>query len=79
MERNHFEDVGLDGRIIIKRIFKKRDEDAWTEFLWLRIEGRRRAIVIAVTILRVKYTRENFLNEKFLAFHEGFCYMGLVI
>ena len=36
-ERDHLEDPLLDGRIILKGVFRKWTTGAWTESNWLRI------------------------------------------
>jgi hypothetical protein len=50
-ERNHWGDPGVDGRIILRRIFRKWDVGVWTGLSWLRTD-RRRALVNAVMNLR---------------------------
>ena len=37
-EREHLVDTCVDGRIILRRIFKKLDVGVWTRLGWLRIE-----------------------------------------
>jgi len=36
-ERDHSGDTGVDGTIILRRIFRKYDVGVWTESSWLRI------------------------------------------
>jgi len=36
--RNHWRDLGVDGRIILERISRRWDVGIWTELGWPRIE-----------------------------------------
>jgi len=36
-ERDHLEGPGIEGRIILRWIFRKWDVGAWTGLIWLRI------------------------------------------
>jgi hypothetical protein len=36
-DRHNLEDLVVDGRIIVKREFKKQDENGWTGFTWLKV------------------------------------------
>jgi hypothetical protein len=37
MEKDHLGDPGIDGRIILRRILRKLDVEAWTGSSWFRI------------------------------------------
>ena len=37
-ERDHSEDPGIDGKIILRWIFRKWDVRTWTGSMWLRTE-----------------------------------------
>jgi len=45
-ERDHLEDLGLDGRILLKIDLQEVEGEAWTELIW-------RALVNAVLNLQV--------------------------
>jgi hypothetical protein len=38
MVRGHLEDPGVDGRTILRWIFRKWDVGVWTGLIWLRIK-----------------------------------------
>ena len=50
-EREHSEDPGVDGRIILRWIIRKWGVGAWARLTWLRIGSRE--LVCAVMNLRV--------------------------
>jgi len=51
--KNHLEDPGVDGRIILTWIFRKWDREAWTGFIWAQDRDRWRALLNTVMSLRV--------------------------
>jgi hypothetical protein len=52
-ERGHWGDPDLDGRIILRGIFRKLEGDVGTGWSWLRIGTGWRALVSTVKNLRV--------------------------
>jgi hypothetical protein len=46
--RDDFEDLCLDGRIILKVIIMKEDVRMWTGLIWLKIGGQWLAVVNTV-------------------------------
>jgi hypothetical protein len=51
-ERGHMENIGVDGRIIIKWILKKWDRGLWTGFIRLRIGRGDEAVLNGVINFR---------------------------
>jgi hypothetical protein len=75
-ERDHLEDSGVDGRIILRWIFRKLH--GVMEWIILAQDRKMwRASVNAIMNLRVPSRAGNFLiAENRLASHEGLCFMG---
>jgi hypothetical protein len=61
-------DIGVDGRIVLKRIVKKQGVKMWPGFVWIRIGFSGGLFVIAVTNLWVPQN----------ASQEGLCSMNFV-
>jgi hypothetical protein len=75
MHINHFEDQCVDGRIILKWIFKKWDRDMDWINLAQDMEGWR-AVVDKIIKLRVLNNEGNFLTDSLLASQEGLSSMN---
>ena len=52
-ERDHLEDIGVGGRIILKGVFRRWDAEALPGSILLRVRDRWRALVDEVMNLRV--------------------------
>jgi hypothetical protein len=61
-ERDHLENRGIDGRIILKWIFRKWDVGLWTGFDLAQDRDRWQVLVNVVMNLQVPYNAGNFLT-----------------
>jgi hypothetical protein len=77
MRRNHLEDPGIDGRIILKVIFEKSERRMWSAFTWLRTgttvgsseySNEPYSSIKAVNSLWIKYSR---VQQALVTSHHG--------
>ena len=61
-ERDHLEDLGVDGRIILRWIFRKWDVEGMGSIELARDRDRWRVLVTAVMNIRVPYKAGDFLT-----------------
>jgi len=59
--RDHSEDLGVDGRIVLERILEKQGGKLWTDFIWLGI-GTSGGLSWTLMKLRVPWKAGNSLN-----------------
>jgi hypothetical protein len=52
-ERDHLVDPGVDGRIIVRRIFRKWKVGVWTGLSWLRAQDRNRLRALVSTVKNI--------------------------
>jgi hypothetical protein len=79
MERDHLEDLGVDGSIVLKWIFKTWKREAWTGLLWLRIEKGDGLFWMRKWTFAFHKMREiAWLDENLLASLKGRCSMDVV-
>jgi hypothetical protein len=77
-ERDHSEDPGVDGRIIVKRLFKKWDWEKWTWLISLRI--RVGGVLLCMRWWNFGFYKiRKFLVKKLSASQEGLCSVQFVI
>ena len=78
MERNHLEDLNVDGIIILRWILKQWDGEAWTGLNWLKMAGGRHLWMRHWFFGFHKMWSISWPAEDRLASQEGICFMELV-
>jgi hypothetical protein len=77
--KNHSEDLGVDGRIILEWILQKQSGKVWTGLIWLRIKDKLRVLVGTVMNLRRhKRWGISLLAEQLSVSQEGLCFLELL-